>query len=122
MAQQVFRIGNTDFSSFVKSGGLRWSRNDIDAPGSGRDMTGTMRRGRVAIKVKLQISCRNLTHDQMLALNAALSPETVTVAYLDPREGLRVSTFYGSSVDAATWTSHNNETIWEGASFNLVEV
>lgn len=126
MATQVLKVkvGGTwkDFTDVVKAGGLKWTRNDIDASGSGRDKKGAMRRKRVTTKAKLQVSCRTLAHDRMLALNAALWPETIEVQYLDPRQGLRTATFYGSSVDAATLVSQDGDTLWQGASFSLVEV
>ncbi len=122
MATQIFKIDNVDFTDYLAAEGLKWSRNDIDASGVGRDKSGTMRRKRVTSKAKLRLSCRNLTHSEMLALNAALYPEEIDITYLDPRQGQRTATFYGSSVEAATQISQNNETIWSGASFSLVEV
>ena len=119
---QVFKIDNVDYTDVVKVDGLKWSRNDVDAAGSGRDKSGNMRRRRVASKVKLQVSCRTLKHSRMLALNAALWPETVQITYLDPRVGLVTKTFYGSTVSAATQIAQDGETLWSGASFNLVEV
>ena len=122
MAVQKFKIGNTDFAGLLTTEGLKWSRNDIDASGVGRDKSGTMRRKRIASKVKLRFTCRDMTHSEMVALNEALFPETISVTYLDPRLGERTATFYGSSVEAATLISQGNETIWRGASFSLVEV
>lgn len=122
MAQQVFIVDNVDFTSYLSTEGMKWTRNDIDASGVGRDKSGTMRRKRIASKAKLRFSCLDLTHSQMLALNGALFPETISVTYLDPRLGQRTATFYGSSVEAATLISQNGDTIWRGASFSLVEV
>lgn len=122
MPSQVFKVGSKDFTAYLKVDGLRWSRNDIDAPDSGRDMNGRMRRKRVAVKAKLQLSCRPLAHAEMLALNAALDRETVEVTYLDPLRGVRTGTFYGSSVDATTSYTSGGETVWTGATFNLIEV
>ena len=120
MANQRLLLDGVDFTGCIAS--MKWTRNDIDASGSGRDKSGTMRRGRVASKAKLSFTCRPLTHAEMAALNAALAPETVSVGYLDPLWGLRTSEFYGSSVDAAVWQSGDGDTTWEGATFNLVEV
>jgi hypothetical protein len=122
MAQQQFLIDGVNYTSYLTTEGLKWTRNDIDASGVGRDKSGTMRRRRIATKVKLRFTCRDLTHSEMLALNQALFPETVDVTYLDPRVGMRTATFYGSSVEAATLISQNGETLWGGASFSLVEV
>ena len=53
----TFKINNVDFSKYVASGGLKWSRNDIDSPNTGRTLDGLMHRGRVATKIRLDITC-----------------------------------------------------------------
>jgi hypothetical protein len=118
----TFQINGTDFSSFISSGGIKWTRNDIDASKSGRDKSGTMRRKRIATKRKLSFTCRPLKHAEMKALNAALDAETVSITYLDPITDITTKTFYGSSVEGATLISQSGETVWTGASFNLIEV
>lgn len=118
--QQCFIVGNTDLTSYITS--MKWGRNDIDAPGSGRDKSGTMRRGRVAIKIKLQLTCRVLSESEMATLNNAIAGETINVTYLDPLFGRRTSVFYGSSIESAVWQSQDDSTDWGGVSFNLVEV
>ena len=120
--QFVFKINNVDYTSYVKQKGFGWSRNDIDAAGSGRDKTGKMRRKRVATKAKLKFSVRQITNSQMRALNAALYPETINVTYLDGRVGQRTAEFYCSSFDAGVEVAFNGETYWSGGSFNLIEV
>ena len=117
-----FLINGVDYTTLIKAGGLKWSRNDIDASKSGRDKAGTMRRKRVTTKRKLQISCRPMPHAAMQALNTALDAETVSITYLDPILGETTKTFYGSSVESATMISQNGETIWADAAFNLIEV
>ena len=122
MAVQRFKVDGSDISPYVT--GVKWSVNDIDAPNSGRDMTGTMRRGRVAVKAKLQFTCRTMTHGELAWLNGVIGKETVSVSYLDPCFGQRTATFYGSSVDSALWRSDSDagETWWESPTFNLIEV
>lgn len=122
MATAVFLIDGVDFTDVIKTDGLKWARNDIDASNSGRDKSGRMRRKRVTTKAKLQVSCLTMEHSRMLALNAALFPETIEVTYLDPRLGRVTKTFYGSSVSVATQISQDGQTLWSGASFDIVEV
>ena len=81
-----------------------------------------MRRKRVATKAKLKYSIRNIDQAKMRAINAALFPETISVTYLDARQGVRTATFYCSSFDAGVQVAHGSTTIWSGGSFNLIEV
>lgn len=122
MPEQVFKIDSVDFTSFLQSDGLKWSRNDIDGPNAGRDMNGTMRRGRVAVKSKLKLTCRPLNHTEMAALNASLNHETIEVTYLDPIRGLYTGEFYGSSVDGTTAMTFGGDVLWTGTTFSLIEV
>ena len=71
-------IGTLDITSFIATDGFSWERNDIDAPDSGRDMNGTMRRKIVARKDKMQITCRPLTSQQLTQLFNALSVTTMS--------------------------------------------
>lgn len=51
----------TDLTPYLAYGGLKWSRNDIDASDAGRDtQDGLMHRARVAIKVRLDCTCKPL--------------------------------------------------------------
>ena len=118
----IFKIDNIDFTSYLSAGGIKWTRNDIDASKSGRDKTGTMRRKRITTKRKLSFTCRTLTHAEIKALNTALDKETVSITYLDPILDQVTKTFYGSSVETAVMISQDSETLWAGATFNLIEV
>lgn len=117
----IFKIGDQDFTHILVEGGLRWSRNDLDAEGAGRSLDGVMQRKRVAVKRKLAVSCLRLDTPTIMALNQALYPQFVRVTFLDPVEGITTRTFYGSTVEAATQIVIDGETYWEGTSFNLIE-
>lgn len=105
----------------IGEGGIRWSRNDLDAEGAGRSLDGVMQRKRVAVKRKLTISCVRLDTQSMMELNRALYPQFITVTFLDPIEGIVTRSFYGSSVEATTQVVIEGKTYWEGTSFSLIE-
>ena len=117
----IFKIGEEDFSRLVEEGGIKWSRNDLDAEGAGRSLNGTMRRKRVAVKRKLSFTCWRMDTETIMALNRALYPQFINVTYLDPIDGVSTRTFYGSSVESATQVVINGETYWEGTTFALIE-
>lgn len=119
--EATFKIDGQDFSRLVEEGGIRWSRNDLDADGAGRSLDGVMQRKRVAVKRKLAIACRRMDTETMMALNNALYPQFIAVTYLDPIIGVTTRTFYGSSVEATTQVVQNGKTYWEGTAFSLIE-
>lgn len=117
-----FIIDGVDFTSYVKSSGMGWDKNDIDAAGSGRNKVGLMKRKRVTSKRKLKITCMTLTQEKIQTLSEALDHETIEVTYLDPQLGETTKTFYGSSISSTTQIAQNDEVLWEGTAFNLTEV
>lgn len=68
-----------DITPFIKYQGVTFSRNDVESPGSGRDMAGLMHRGRVASKEKMNISSVPLTKAQSARIQTLLFPETILV-------------------------------------------
>ena len=68
-----------DITPWIAWQGLTFSRNDVDAPNAGRDMAGTMHRGRVASKEKMNINTVQLTRAQSAKLQTLLYPETISV-------------------------------------------
>lgn len=120
--EATFKLNDIDFSNLLEEGGIKWSRNDLDADATGRDLTGRMRRKRVAVKRKLAFTCLRMDTATMKRLNESLMPQTVKVTYLDPIDGISTRTFYGSSVEATTQIVINGETYWEGTTFSLIEM
>lgn len=116
-------IGGTDFSSYVAADGFDWERNDIDAPNSGRDMNGTMRRRIIARKDKLQITCRPLTVNELQTLWGKLTSTTVSVTYTVPGQSNRTATFYNSQKSTGVKMDvGNNVLLYKETKFDLIEV
>ena len=68
-----------DITPWIAWQGLTFSRNDVDAPNAGRDMSGLMHRGRVASKEKMKINTVQLTREQVSTLHNLLFPEVIQV-------------------------------------------
>ena len=68
-----------DITPYIAWQGISFSRNDVDAPDAGRDMSGLMHRGRVASKEKINIQTIPLTKVQSSSLQQLLFPETIQV-------------------------------------------
>lgn len=116
-------VGSTDMVPYIAYGGLKWQRNDIDAPDAGRNMSGTMERGRVATKIRLDITCRPLTSTELATVLSAIQPETVIVTYDDPLFGYTAKTMYSNNNPASYQIKKSDgREYWTGVTFPLIEV
>lgn len=120
--KMMLNINGVDFMPFIAKQGVKWQRNDIDAPNSGRTMDGMMQRGRVATKIRLDITCRPLKAEEaMLVLNTIL-PEYVSVDYYDPMSGERYGvTMYSNNNPASFLIEKPEDDWWSGITFPLIE-
>ena len=115
-------INGTDVTDFIAYNGLKWQRNDIDSPHTGREMAGTMHRGRVSTKIRLDITCRPLKSTELYTLLNLIYPEYVTVTYNDPMEGTVAKTMYSNNNPAAYQQKHDGGVEWwTGVTFPLIE-
>lgn len=120
--KMMLSINGVDFMPFIAKQGVKWQRNDIDAPNSGRTMDGMMQRGRVATKIRLDITCRPLTAEEArLVLNTIL-PEYVSVDYYDPMSEERYGvTMYSNNNPASFLIEKPEDDWWSGITFPLIE-
>ena len=79
-----FKIGNEDFSSYVKS--LKVNMEVIVADTSGRNASGTMCLDIVNRKDKLNVTFVPMKMNEMNRLLAAIEDYIITVSYLNPRD------------------------------------
>lgn len=119
----TFQINGIDMTQYVAYGGFKWQRSDIDASDAGRDLTGRLRRNRVASKVRLDITCRLLTSDEAKVVLSAIMPEYVTVRYYDPEIGdITEKTMYANNNPATFQLRKPDGTVWwSGITFPLIE-
>lgn len=116
-------VGSVDMTKYMAYGGLKWQRNDVEAPDAGRNMAGTMERGRVATKIRMDITCRPLTSTELSTVLTAIQPETVTVTYDDPLYGYTAKTMYSNNNPASFLIKKKDgREYWSGVTFPLIEV
>lgn len=117
-------INNVDMTPYITAtNGIKWSRNDLESPEAGRTLDGLMHRGRVGIKVRMDITCRALTAAELHTVQSILYPEYLSVTYYDPLEGRNVTkTMYTNNIPAGFLMKKKNGTeLWSGVTFPLIE-
>lgn len=120
--KMMLRINGVDFMPFIAKQGVKWQRNDIDAANSGRTMDGQMQRGRVATKIRLDITCRPLTAEEARLVLTTILPEYVSVDYYDPMSGYRSGiSMYSNNNPASFLTEKPEDDWWSGITFPLIE-
>lgn len=100
-----------DITDWIAWQGLTFSRNDIDAPNAGRDMSGLMHRGRVGKKEKMQITTIPLTRAQVAVLHRLIEPESfyVRVTPYPETNAAQVMLMYTNNV-SNSYVIHRNLT------------
>ena len=122
MAVFRFTVNGVSLLNYLAEDGIKWTRFDVEAPDTGRTLDGIMHRGRVATKVRLDITCRPLTSDEATVVLRAILPEYVTVRYIDPQDGSVTRTMYSNNIPTICATVNPDGTaIWKGLTFPLIE-
>ena len=117
-----FRVGGVNLLPYIAEDGIRWTRFDVEAPDTGRTLDGVMHRGRVAKKVRLDITCRPLQTSEAMTVLRAIEPEFVSVQYVDPADGSVTRTMYSNNIPATCSIVYDAGTaLWKNLSFPLVE-
>ena len=122
MPNFIFTVNNTNLLPFIQEDGLRWTRFDVEAPDTGRTLDGRMHRGRVAVKIRLDVTCRPLTSTEAAVVLGAIAPEFVTVQYEDPMFGSVTKTMYSNNIPTICATVYEDgSALWQGLEFPLIE-
>lgn len=118
----ILTVNGVDIVPFIAEKGIKWTRSDIEAPNTGRTLDGTMQRGRVASKIRLDITCKPLPASDLATVMNAIYPVFVTVRYSDPLYGTRIVTMYSNNTPASYLMRRpNGEEYWSGITFPLIE-
>ena len=119
----IFRINNHDYTTYLEDGGLQRTRTDLDDEAAGRDMLGYMHRSKIATKIQLQATFRNLTTSEISPLLNDIEAQTMSVYYTDPKAGTEITkTMYCNSNPVICMRKYGNEEKWQSFSVTLVEV
>lgn len=112
-----------DITPWIAWQGLTFSRNDVDAPDAGRDMSGLMHRGRVSVKEKMNVQTVQLTRAQSSFLQTLLYPETIQVRVTPyPRtNGAYTMSMYTNNVKTTYVIHRQNGEDLQSLSFPLIE-
>ena len=127
----VFQIADSggnwvDITPYIAFGGLKWSRNDVEAANAGRMQNAEMMRDRVAIKYRWDVTCRPLTAAEQKTILQLIQPEFVSVKYTDPYYNLaRTGTYYSNNIPStfAIVQKTGNKLVeyWTGLVFPLIQ-
>ena len=124
----VFKIMNSngvyvDIMPYIASGGIKWSRNDVDGPNAGRMQNGYMQRDRVATKYRWDITCRPLTAAEQAIVLQLIEPQYIMVQYTDPLNNVTVANYCYSNNFPSTYLikGSDGQDYWTGLAFPVIQ-
>lgn len=119
----IFKTNGHDYTQWLSDEGLKPSRNDLDADGSGRNLLdGLMYRSRISSKKKWTVTFNRM--DEMIAaqLLSDMYPEYVRITTLDAMENRYIEReYYCSTVNEGTQRYRGGRTVYDGITFNITE-
>lgn len=124
MTVEIYGNGQwNDITPYIAFGGLTFSRNDVDAPRTGRAISGLMYRGRVAVKEKMNVQTIQLTRAQSAWLQELLYPQYIQVRVTPyPRtNSVHQMQMYSNNVKATYTIHYENGEDMQSLSFPLIE-
>ena len=119
----VFEIDGLDITPYIAYGGLNQTREDIDGPDAGRDLTGDLNRQRIGSKYRWDVTCRPLYSDELGKVLRAIKPEWVNVRYYDPEtERIVLHKMYSNNPKLQYQQKYKNgRELWVGITFPLID-
>mgnify|MGYP006923373587 CR=1 FL=1 len=113
-----------DITPWIAWQGLTFSRNDVDAPNAGRDMSGYMHRGRVAVKEKMNIQTITLTKAQSAMIQTLILPQSfqVRVTPYPQTNAAKVMWMYTNNVKTTHVVTTQGGDELQSLSFPLIEL
>lgn len=126
MVFEIMDDGGTyvDITPYIAFGGIKWSRNDVDAANAGRNQQGNMVRDRISTKYRWDITCKPLLADEQSVVLQLIQPEYITVRYTDPLTNTqKIGKYYSNNFPSTYLISNDKgEEYWSGLTFPVIQV
>lgn len=119
----IFKTNGHDYTQWLSDEGLKPSRNDLDADGSGRNLLdGLMYRSRISSKKKWTVTFNRMDEIIAAQLLSDMYPEYVRITTLDAMENRYIEReYYCSTVNEGTQRYRGGRTVYDGITFNITE-
>lgn len=119
----IFKINGHDYTALLAAEGLKPSKNDLDADGSGRNLLdGLMYRSRIATKAKWTVSFLRLDEIILSQLEKDMDADYVSITMLDAKENRHITrNYYCSTINEGVQRYIGGRTVYDGVTFNITE-
>lgn len=119
----IFKINSHDYTKYIAEDGLKPSRNDLDADGSGRNLLdGLMVRSRITSKKKWTVTFTRMGESIASQLLNDMWPQYVSITMLDAKENRYIEReYYCSTINEGIQRYIGGQTMYDGITFNITE-
>lgn len=115
-----FKINNVDFSSLVS--GMKVGYETLVSDNSGRNAAGDTVIDVINKKIKVYITLRHTTREEMTSFLGAIEPYVVTVSFLDPTTNqlTNIETYTGTP--EPEYYTISDKTIFKPMNINFIQL
>lgn len=118
----VVIVNGTNITELISCRGLSFLYSDVDSPNAGRTMDAVMHRGKIAEKIRLDITCIPMRKEEARVLFNLIRPEYVTVEFDDIQDGMVTKTMYSNNKKVNYLLRRKSgEELVDGVTFPLIE-
>nr|DAE14251.1 MAG TPA: hypothetical protein [Siphoviridae sp. ct0uL16] len=119
----IFKVNGHDYTKYLAEDGLKPSRNDLDADGSGRNLLdGLMVRSRITSKKKWTVTFILMGESIASQLLNDMWPQYVSITMLDAKENRYIEReYYCSTINEGIQRYIGGQTMYDGITFNITE-
>lgn len=116
-----FKINGNDFSGLVS--GLKVGYETLVSDNSGRNAAGDTVLDVINNKIKVYVTLRHTTDEEMDSFLAAIKDYVVEISFLNPKtKGLTTITTYTSTPEPEYYTIQPTRVIYKPMSLNFIEL
>lgn len=119
----IFTINGQDVTQYLKFGGIKYKRNDIDGPNAGRGLDGTLIRDRVAQKGRWDCTTYPMPKAKAETLLTLINPEWLTLQTdFNTTGNLTTYTVYSNNIETPFLMYRKNGVEWvDSFTFPIIE-
>lgn len=124
MQVQIYSSSWHDITQYIAINGFKNSRNDVEGPAAGRNISGTMLRDRIAIKTRIDLTFIPMTHDEWYIIHNYLLQETFNFRYRESTSDpwTEITAYSNGYSWTTSFKNASGVTIYSGMSVPIIEV
>jgi len=112
-----------NLTPFIKAGGWKDQRSDVEGSSAGRNLDGTMIRDRICIKYRIDVSCVPIKKTNLDTIKSLIEPESFQIRFKDDNSNdWTYRRVYSNNFSWEYLINRSDGEYYDGFGFPLIEM